>query len=228
MKEKIRQHFNELFADAPRTRKALDLKQEMMQSAIDKYDDMVADGHSGEDAFQSVIASIGDVTELFPEVEEKNLFMLSEQDRKKKAMLTAVSAGLYILAAAVFFFFGMISEIAGVPYELTGLGLVFALVVCIPPTVMLVYAANMYPDYSKKSESDIVELLKEIRYNSNKEKAARKTINSLIWTITLVLYFLISFETYDWYITWVIFLIAACVQQIVKLIFELRSEEKHL
>lgn len=228
MKEKIRQHFNELFADAPRTRKALDLKQEMMQSAIDKYDDMVADGHSGEDAFQSVIASIGDVTELFPEVEEKNLFMLSEQDRKKKAMLTAISAGLYILAAAVFFFFGMISEIAGVPYELTGLGLVFALVVCIPPTVMLVYAANMYPDYSKKSESDIVELLKEIRYNSNKEKAARKTINSLIWTITLVLYFLISFETYDWYITWVIFLIAACVQQIVKLIFELRSEEKHL
>ncbi|MDE5825469.1 MAG: permease prefix domain 1-containing protein [Lachnospiraceae bacterium] len=228
MKEKIRQHFNEIFADAPRTRKALDLKQEMMQSAIDKYDDMVADGYSEEDAYQSVIASIGDVTELFPEVEEKNLFMLSEKDRKKKAMLTAVSAGLYIFAGAVFIFFGMISEIAHVPYELTGLGLVCALVICIPPTVMLVYAANMYPNYSKKEEQDMVERLKEIKYSSNKEKAARKTINSLIWTVALVLYFLISFETFDWHITWIIFLIAACVQQIVKLIFELKTEEKHL
>ncbi|MDE7416692.1 MAG: permease prefix domain 1-containing protein [Lachnospiraceae bacterium] len=228
MKEKIRQHFNEIFADAPRTRKALDLKQEMMQSAIDKYDDMVADGYSEEDAYQSVIASIGDVTELFPEVEEKNLFMLSEKDRKKKAMLTAVSVGLYIFAGAVFFFFGMISEIGNAPYELTGLGFVFALIICIPPTVMLVYAANMYPNYNKKEEQDMVERLKEIKYSSNKEKAARKTINSLIWTVALVLYFLISFETFDWHITWIIFLIAACVQQIVKLIFELKTEEKHL
>lgn len=226
MKEKIRLHFNEIFDEAPRTRMALDLKQEMMQSAIDKYDDMVADGYSEEDAYQSVIASIGDVTELFPEVEEKNLFTLPEKDRKKKAMLTAVSVGLYILAGAVFFLFGMLSEI--VPYELTGLGLVFAMVICIPPTVMLVYAANMYPGYSRKKEQDMVEQLKEIKYGSNKEKAALKTINSLIWTVALVLYFLISFETYDWHITWIIFLIAACVQKIVKLIVELRAEEKHL
>ena len=46
MKEKIRQHFNKIFADAPKTRKALDLKQEMMQNAMDKFDDMVADGYS--------------------------------------------------------------------------------------------------------------------------------------------------------------------------------------
>ena len=41
MVEKIRQYFNEIFADAPKTRMALDLKQEMMQSAIDKDYDMV-------------------------------------------------------------------------------------------------------------------------------------------------------------------------------------------
>lgn len=228
MKERIRQHFNEIFADAPSTRKALDLKQEMMQSAIDKYDDMVAEGYSEEDAYQSVIASIGDVTELFPEVEEKNLFMLPEKDRRKKAMLTAVSVGLYIFAGAVFFFFGTLSEMVDLPFELAGLGLVIAIIICIPPTVMLVYAANMYPDYKKKEEQDMVEQIKELKYGTNKEKAARKTINSLIWTIALVLYFLISFETFDWHITWIIFLIAACIQQIVKLIFELRTEEKHL
>ena len=74
MDERIRQYFNTIFAEAPKTRRALDLKQEMMQSAIDKYNDMVADGYSEEDAYQNVINSIGDVTELFPEVEEKNLW----------------------------------------------------------------------------------------------------------------------------------------------------------
>lgn len=87
MKEKIRQHFNKVFAGAPRTRKALDLKQEMVQSALDKYDDMVADGYSQEDAYQNVIESIGDVTELFNMVEEQCVFMLPEKDCRKRALL---------------------------------------------------------------------------------------------------------------------------------------------
>ena len=105
MKEKIKQHFDLLFNEAPKTRKALDLKQEMIQNAMDKYDDLIADGNSERDAYQNVIDSIGDVHELFPELEEKNLFTLPEKDRKKKAMLTAVAVGLYIFSGAGFFFF---------------------------------------------------------------------------------------------------------------------------
>lgn len=224
MKEKIRQHFNKIFADAPKTRKALDLKQEMMQNAMDKYDDMVAEGYSEEDAYHNVIDSIGDVTELFSEVEAKNLLTLPEKDRKKKAMMTAVAVGLYIFAGVVFFFFGMISEITGnYRYDLASLGFVLALLICIAPTVMLVYAANMYPDYTKKEKEDMVDQYKEAKYSSNKEKAVRKTINSIIWTMALILYFIISFATYDWHLTWLIFPIAVCVQAIVKLIIELRN-----
>ena len=208
MKEKIRQHFNRIFAEAPKTRKALDLKQEMIQNAMDKYDDMVAEGYSEEDAYRNVIESIGDVSELFPEVEEKNLFTLSEKDRKKKAMLTAVAVGLYIFAAAVFLFFGFLGgSVIGknVSFDLSSFGLVVALVICIAPTIMLVYAANMYPVYRKKEEGDMVEKYKEVRYNSNRETAVRKSINSIIWTLAVVLYFVISFVSYEWQITWVIF-----------------------
>lgn len=228
MKEKIRQHFNQIFAGAPSTRKALDLKQEMTQSAMDKFDDLVADGYSEEEAYQHVIASIGDVTELFPEVEEKNLLALPEKDRRKKAVLTAAAVGMYIFAGAVFFFFGIISEVARLPYDLSGIGLVLAVVICIPPTVMLVYAANMYPDYARKEKQDMVEQYKAVKYDYNKEKAVIKSINSFIWTLTLVLYFVISFTTYKWHVTWIIFLIAVCVQRIVKLVYELKTEEKHL
>lgn len=230
MKEKIRQHFNKIFADAPKTRKALDLKQEMVQNAMDKYDDMVADGYSEEDAYQNVIESIGDVSELFPEVEDKNLLMLPEKDRKKKAMLTAVAVGLYIFAGAVFFFFGaVVNEASGTyGFDFATFGFVLAVLICIAPTIMLVYAANMYPDYMKKEKRDMVEQYKEVKYSSNKEKAVKRSINSIIWTLALILYFVFSFTTGCWHITWIIFLIAVCVQTIVGLIFTLKTEEKHL
>lgn len=218
MKEKIRQHFNMIFADAPKTRRAIDLKDEMTQSAMDKFDDMVADGYSEEDAYENVIHSIGDVTELFPTVEEKNLMDLSEKDRKKKALLTSIATGIYIFAAAVFFYFGADGHDAE-------FGFVLAILLCIVPTVMLVYAANMYPNYRRKEEPDMVELYKEVKYGRNKARAVRKSINSIIWSVTLVLYFIISFVSYRWHVTWIIFLIAFCLQAIVKLVFALRADE---
>lgn len=218
MKEKIRQHFNMIFADAPKTRRAIDLKEEMTQSAMDKFDDMVADGYSEEDAYENVIHSIGDVTQLFPAVEEKNLLVLSEKDRKKKALLTSIAVGIYIFAGAVFFYFG---ADGGNPE----FGMVLTILLCIVPTVMLVYASNMYPDYHQKEEPDMVELYKAAKYSTNKARAVRKSINSIIWSVTLVLYFVISFISYRWQVTWIIFLIAFCLQAIVKLVFELRADE---
>lgn len=229
MKEKIKQHFDLLFNEAPKTRKALDLKQEMIQNAMDKYDDLIADGNSERDAYQNVIDSIGDVHELFPELEEKNLFTLPEKDRKKKAMLTAVAVGLYIFAGAVFFSFGLIDNTSlGYYLDFSNLGLVIAMLICIAPTIMLVYAANMYPDYTKKDNDNMVEKYKEVRYSSNRQKAVKRSISSIIWTLAVVLYFVISFTTYDWHITWIIFLIALCIQSIIGLIFTLKDDGSRL
>ncbi|MCM1214497.1 MAG: permease prefix domain 1-containing protein [Lachnospiraceae bacterium] len=158
MKEKIRQHFNQIFAEAPKTRKALDLKQEMMQNAMDKYDDMVADGYSEEDAYTNVVESIGNVSELFPEMEEKNLLALPEKERKKRAMVTAAAVGMYIFAGVVFFGFVLFGDIMHIyNFDLTLLGMVIALLICIAPTIMLVYTANMYPEYTKKEQNNMVE-----------------------------------------------------------------------
>lgn len=229
MKEKIKQHFNQIFTEAPKTRKALDLKQEMMQNAMDKYDDMVADGYSEEDAYKNVIESIGDVSELFPEMEERNLLTLSEHDRKKKAMLTAAAVGMYIFAGVVFFGASLLGGMMHVYYfDFTSLGLVIALLICIAPTIMLVYAANMYPGYTKREQESMVERYKEARHGSNKEKAVRGSIYSIIWTLAVVLFFIISFATDYWELTWLIFLIALCIQSIVKLIFSMREEKDHL
>ena len=51
----------------------------------------------------------------------------------------------------------------------------------------------------------------------------RKSINGLITTLTLVLYFVISFATMAWYITWVIFPLSAAIQNVIKACFELKD-----
>lgn len=227
MREKINQHFNMLFEDAPKTRKALDLKQEMQQNAIDKYDDLLQEGYSEEDAYQNVIHSIGDVTELFEEVEDKNLLTLPEKDRKKKALLTAVAVGLYIFAGAVFFLFAVIEDFMGYSgIDYATLGLAIAVMICVVPTIMLVYAANMYPGYTKKPEPDMVEQYKEEKYYSNRDKAVKGAVSSIIWTLALVVYFVVSFATMAWHITWVIFLIAGCAQSVAALIFSLKQDKR--
>jgi len=225
MRDKISQHFNMLFEGAPKTKKALDLKQEMCQNAIDRYDDLVQEGYAEEDAYQNVIQSIGDVTELFEEVEEKNLLMLPEKDRKKKAMLTAAAVGLYIFAGAVLFFFTSLDGLWGWYGDLAGIGFCIAALICIAPTVMLVYACNMYPDYTKKKNPDMVEEYKEIKYNKNRDKAVKSAVSLIIWTLALTIYFLVSFITYAWHITWLIFLIAACVQSVAMLVFSLMQDK---
>ncbi len=228
MYNRIKNHIDALFTSAPRTRKALDLKEEMTQNTIEKYEDLVSEGYAEEDAFQNVIHSIGDVSELFPDLEESNPLTLSETDRRKKAMLTAIAVGLYILAGVTFFACVLIEDslmfTVGNRIDYSTLGLVLAGAICIVPTCLLVYAANMYPNFQKK-EDNLVEAYKEARYENNKDKAVRTSISAIIWTLTLALYFIISFMTMLWYITWVIFLIGGCVQAVAELIFSLRRKE---
>lgn len=51
----------------------------------------------------------------------------------------------------------------------------------------------------------------------------KKSVNSMIWAIGLALYFIISFATMAWYITWLIFPITGAVQGLVRAILDLKE-----
>ncbi|MGN0977511.1 MAG: hypothetical protein ACI4PH_05595, partial [Faecousia sp.] len=52
-------------------------------------------------------------------------------------------------------------------------------------------------------------------------KQRSKTIGGVIWALGVALYFIVSFATNAWYVTWVIFLITGAVQGLVNAIFDL-------
>lgn len=58
-----------------------------------------------------------------------------------------------------------------------------------------------------------------------KQEKIIKQVNDIIGTIGVAIYFIVSFVTMAWHITWVIFIIMGMIEQIVKLIFMLKEEE---
>lgn len=65
MREKLETYIDSLFSGAALTVRNAELKQEILQHALDRYDDLIAAGQSEQAAYDEVVAGIGDVSELY-------------------------------------------------------------------------------------------------------------------------------------------------------------------
>lgn len=65
----------------------------------------------------------------------------------------------------------------------------------------------------------------KVETEENKKNPIIKRINNIIDIICFTLYMIISFTTMAWHITWIIFIINGLLEEIVKLIFELKGEK---
>ena len=103
MENKLRAYMDHLFQDVPNTKKAVEVKEEILQNIVDKYHDLVAEGKSEEAAYNIAIASIGDLDELLASLKDTSQ-MPNQMDsenymawRKKSAIRISVAIMLYIL-----------------------------------------------------------------------------------------------------------------------------------
>lgn len=224
-REQIRKKLDELFLFAPQSKAAWELQEELFANCMEKYGDLCAGGMGEEAAINTVIAGIGNVDDLIASLPKENAFeaIVQDEERQRRALLKAVSIGLYIAAGAVFFLGIFIGDVL---WEgAVTLGLVLAALICIIPTCMLVYDANKNPTYPKK-DNTVVEEFKEWNSDSKKLKSVRNAVSSLLWTLTVLLYLGISFATFQWHITWIIFLISACIEAAINLFFKLVEMRK--
>ena len=61
---RIRQHIERLFASAPTTAEAYNMREEMIMNTIERYHDGMAKGYTPDQAYAAAIGGIGDVSEL--------------------------------------------------------------------------------------------------------------------------------------------------------------------
>ena len=90
-------------------------------------------------------------------------------------------------------------------------------------TALLIYYNMTKPKYTKMDDT-IVEEFKE--WKENRDKKGLGAISSAIWSLTVALYFAISFYTGAWHVTWIIFLISGAVTSIVKAMYDIKGVGK--
>lgn len=218
MNERLRKYIDSLFMDAPETRKAVELKEEILQNITDKYNDLLSEGKTEEAAYNIAIASVGEVNELIDNLRGGTSTMqypsneVIEMSRQKTAKITAIAVALYILSPAV---------LIATNGRLIGLFLMFCMAAV--ATAMLIYNNMSRPKYTKVDDT-IVEEFKE--WKENRDKKGLGAINSAIWSLSTTLYFIISFYTGAWHVSWVIFLIAGSATSIVKATYDLKGADK--
>ena len=215
MRDQLIKYVDLLFAGAP---DAGEIKQEILQNTLDKYDDLIAQGKSPQAAYSLSISGIGDLSEILgnaPAEEKATPAAVPKPGRKEaahtpawKKALRAVAVFLYIISVIPLF---VLSEIG---MEIIGLcGTVSIVAVA---TALMIIAAG-----GKKTEKD------EEQVPLTPQQETRKAIKTAISTTGLVLFFVISFATQAWYITWLIFPIAAAVQGVVTACLDLKEAKKH-
>lgn len=216
MKDKLRNFIESLFEDAPKNKQTIELKEEMLQNLIDKYNDLVDSGKSSEAAYNIATASIGDIHELIRQIEkreENNPLIEQNYDkgRKRFALLLSISVMLYILCV-----------VPVILLEDSVLGVVIMFVMVAIATGLILYNNMTKPKYLKK-DSTVVEEFKEWKANSTEKNTLYQSITKVMWSCITILYFIVSFLTMAWHITWIIFLIGSAIQGIIRAIFELKK-----
>ena len=210
MREQLIQYVELLFAGAPNS---TEIKQEILQNTLDRYDDLVSQGKPVEAAYQLAISGIGDISEIIgqepayeaPRYEEPVYRTAPEETKedKNKKLNRAIAVAMYILCPVPLFILGNVGS--GV------MGLCFMFLLIAAATALMIMSG------SGKNEDR-----EEPEYVSPKNQTY-KAIGSIVSAITLACYLIVSFLTGAWYIAWLIFPIAACVKRLIFACIDLKE-----
>lgn len=205
--ERIKDHIDQLFENAPRTARAVDMKEEIYLNTLDHFRDLCAEGRSEEAAYSVAIAGIGDLRELITELKTdpdapsipapgKNPAQTQNSSNRKpgksrvRRLRDNIDSILWMGTLILYFMlsFG------------TGAWFITWIVFLIAPAVENIYHAVF--DLCAKSEQNVpYEEPENIR-------TLRRSLSGALWLIMVAIYMLVSFATGSWYISWVIFFLA--------------------
>jgi hypothetical protein len=218
MKENLRNYIDNLFAQAPNTPKVMELKEELLSNLAAKYDDLITQGRSEDDAYKIAVGGIGDVNELIKGLENDKIYNYARQesDRRKSAMLVSIAVGLYIISIASVILCTMIPAVG------PEAGAVVMFIIAAIATSLLVFSAMSRPKY-RRSDNTIVEEFKEWKDTSSQNRQVYRSVVSAMWPLIVVIYLILSFVFGSWAYSWIIFLIGVALQHIIKLVFEMRK-----
>lgn len=250
MKQKLKEYLDTIFADAesrsPGNRQLAELKEEMLQNLNEKYDDLLASGKTPAAAYNIAVTGVGDISDLLdsvtgadgsavemsgfaeqPKGDKVNEATISPEEaevlrkyRERSAILTSVAVAMYILCVAPVL---IIENVVGVL-------LMFLMIAA--ATALLIFNSQTKPKFGHPIPNGILDEDDDDDDKSRQRGAnvdsrpprspVYTAISAVLWVLTVCGYLVLSFLTGFWHITWMMFLITAAVDNIIKAIFDIR------
>lgn len=211
MREQLIQYVNLLFAGAP---DCDEMKQEILQNTLDRYDDLIAEGKVPEAAYRLAIAGIGDLGEILGTTPQQAPVYTrapkpqSDGDTDKKKWMRAIAVAMYILCPTPLI---VLSE-----FGLEIIGLCGLLAIVAVATLLIILGAKKEPE----EEFHVPQTM-------TPEMELRGSIDKLVTTVGVIAYFAISFTTRQWHITWLIFPIIGAVKGLIHAVLDYKETVKH-
>lgn len=212
MREKLISYVNLLFAG---NADCDEVRQEILQNTLDRFDDLIADGKPEEAAYRLAIGGIGDINEILGQEptpagrEASPAEASSRRDTPVKKALRAVGVALYIMCPLP------LLALADTGMEVTGLCGLLTFVAIATAFMMLGSPSKVSPEEAPAPKV------------SGPRQELWNSIHTLIEVLTLIVYFLVSFVTSAWHITWLIFVIGCALNGLVKAILDLKESVSH-
>lgn len=214
MRDQLKQYVELLFAGAA---DAEEVKEEILQNTLERYDDLISQGKSPEAAYRLAIGGIGDVNEILggapapvsggtsAPVRERAAVEDPEDSANRKKM-HAVAVAMYITCVVPVLVFSQ--------FGLDTLGVVMMFVMVAAATALILMSRRDQPE----DDRDDVEASNPL----TPQQELKKTVNSIVNTLVLLAYLAISFITGAWYITWVIFPLSGAVKGLIRAVIDLK------
>ncbi len=215
MRDKLITYVDYLFAGAPETQENRDLKNEVLQNTLERYDDLISSGKAPGAAYNLAISGIGDVSEMLNKGEfstqNKGVTDMSvphdnERNENKK------TASKLMLAVSVILYICCVIPVIIIQNE-AGVCLMFVMIAL--ATALIIFRPNLSREKSESVYSD---------NTLSSEQRLRKSIKGAVFSLFTAIYFIVSFIFGAWHITWIIFLIAASVSKLIIAVIDLYQE----
>ncbi|MBO5898724.1 MAG: hypothetical protein J6R04_06915 [Clostridia bacterium] len=204
MQAKIHAHIDRLFASVPADERVSEVKLELYMNTIDRYNDLVNEGKSPDEAYAEVIGGIGDVDEIldslgYPTQQEAS----PKKERRAKGRRKLIYdhfCNVYWMFVLILYF--TLSFATGA-WHITWMTFLIA--------TALLKAIRAFLDIRYAGKPDLP-------YQPTKEqKKLRATASSILWLLVLIVYFAVSFISHAWYITWNIFLLGSALESLLSI-----------
>ena len=212
MRGNLIQYVNLLFAGTSGTE---EIKQEILQNTLDRYDDLIAQGKAPEAAYSLAISGIGDISEILNNrqyevpapVAPAAAVPENAPEAPWKKYVRAGAIFLYIVCAIPLF---ILSE-----FGMDTIGLCATISIAAVATVAIILSGSGKNDKKVKNETP--------KEAETPQQELRNAVKKIINTVGLVLYFGLSFTTGAWHITWLVFPIEGAVWGLVKACMDLKE-----